>query len=111
MDKASDGVDMETDHRLFDEILWPSLAQRVPAFEELKVYNMSDTRKLYTEMVFEDQVVVSLSRFRAAGRATTNTTHWIRMQSLGLTLSSQTMCLSMDSADTDCRFLPRWGGP
>lgn len=34
---TSDGVSLETDHSIFDDILWPVLARRVPAFEELKV--------------------------------------------------------------------------
>ena len=38
MDKAADGVSLETDHTIFDDMLWPALARRVPAFEELKVY-------------------------------------------------------------------------
>jgi FAD-dependent oxidoreductase domain-containing protein 1 len=38
VDKAADGVDLEAvDYRVFDEVLWPSLAEWVPAFEELKV--------------------------------------------------------------------------
>jgi FAD-dependent oxidoreductase domain-containing protein 1 len=30
-------VDFEVQHALFDEVLWPALAQRVPAFEALRV--------------------------------------------------------------------------
>lgn len=39
MDKTSDGVTMETDHQIFDDVIWPAVAKRVPAFEELKVYS------------------------------------------------------------------------
>lgn len=37
MDKAADGTTLEVDHSIFDEVLWPALARRVTAFEELKV--------------------------------------------------------------------------
>lgn len=37
MDKAADGINLETDYKVFDEVLWPALAERVPAFEEIKV--------------------------------------------------------------------------
>ena len=38
-DKTADGTTLDVDHRLFDEVLWPALAQRATAFEELKVQN------------------------------------------------------------------------
>ncbi len=36
-DHAADPDDFAPDHAIFEEILWPSLARRVPAFERLKV--------------------------------------------------------------------------
>ena len=32
-------MNLEVDYSLFDDIIWPSLANRVPAFETLKVSN------------------------------------------------------------------------
>lgn len=32
-------ADFDVDHALFDDVLWPLLARRVPAFEALKVHN------------------------------------------------------------------------
>jgi glycine/D-amino acid oxidase-like deaminating enzyme len=34
-----DTEDLTVDHGLFDEMMWPALAERVPAFESLKVVN------------------------------------------------------------------------
>ncbi len=36
-DRDPDTLDLTVEHDLFDEILWPALAARVPAFEALKV--------------------------------------------------------------------------
>jgi FAD-dependent oxidoreductase domain-containing protein 1 len=36
-DGAADTDDFEPDHTIFDDILWPALAARIPAFERLKV--------------------------------------------------------------------------
>ena len=32
-----DGEPLEVDYSMFEDVLWPSLAHRVPAFEALKV--------------------------------------------------------------------------
>ena len=34
-----DAEDFELDYRLFEELIWPTLAERVPAFEAIKVVN------------------------------------------------------------------------
>jgi FAD-dependent oxidoreductase domain-containing protein 1 len=34
-----DDLPLEPDHSLFEEVIWPSLAARIPAFEQLKVVN------------------------------------------------------------------------
>jgi len=36
-DADPDGEDLEPDHTLFDDTIWPALAARVPAFEAIKV--------------------------------------------------------------------------
>ena len=36
-DPEDDSVLKSVDHRLFDDVIWPALYERVPAFEELKV--------------------------------------------------------------------------
>ena len=38
-DQTADPHDLEPDHDLFEETLWPALAARIPAFETLKVIN------------------------------------------------------------------------
>jgi len=38
-DADPDDAPLEVDHATFDEVLWPKLAQRVPAFEALRVTN------------------------------------------------------------------------
>ena len=38
-DRTADPNDLEPDHGLFEETLWPALAARIPAFETLKVIN------------------------------------------------------------------------
>jgi len=38
-DHTADPHDLEPDHGLFEETLWPALAARIPAFETLKVVN------------------------------------------------------------------------
>ena len=34
-----DDLPLEPDHTLFEEVIWPALAARIPAFEELRVVN------------------------------------------------------------------------
>lgn len=34
-----DDLPLEPDHTLFEEVIWPALAQRIPAFEQLRVIN------------------------------------------------------------------------
>jgi len=38
-ERDPDTLDLTVEHDLFDEILWPALAERVPAFEAIKVTN------------------------------------------------------------------------
>jgi glycine/D-amino acid oxidase-like deaminating enzyme len=38
-DEPTDSTDLDVDHRLFEEVLWPLLAVRVPAFETIKLIN------------------------------------------------------------------------
>lgn len=44
-DLDHDDVELEVDYSLFDECIWPNLAQRVPAFESLKVRILFCARK------------------------------------------------------------------
>lgn len=37
LDRDADGVELDVDHTLFEEYVWPKMANRVPAFEALKV--------------------------------------------------------------------------
>ncbi|MEE8188039.1 MAG: FAD-binding oxidoreductase [Kiloniellales bacterium] len=36
-DRDSDGADMEPDYAPFEEVIWPTLAKRIPAFEAIKL--------------------------------------------------------------------------
>jgi glycine/D-amino acid oxidase-like deaminating enzyme len=38
-DDDRDDLPLEPDHSLFEEVIWPALAARIPAFEELRVVN------------------------------------------------------------------------
>ncbi|MFX8968908.1 hypothetical protein ABTN10_19720, partial [Acinetobacter baumannii] len=38
-DEDPERFELDVDHHLFDEVMWPALAARVPAFEALKVVN------------------------------------------------------------------------
>jgi len=37
LDRDADGVELDVNHALFEEYVWPKMANRVPAFEALKV--------------------------------------------------------------------------
>jgi FAD-dependent oxidoreductase domain-containing protein 1 len=38
-DKSLDNTNLDVDYRLFDEVVWPTLAARIPAFESIKLVN------------------------------------------------------------------------
>ena len=47
-----DSTDLEVDYSLFEERIWPILAERVPAFEALKVTTIyTPANKIYTVLV------------------------------------------------------------
>jgi glycine/D-amino acid oxidase-like deaminating enzyme len=65
----SDGVPLEDiDHGLFDEVIWPALAARIPAFEALRVtrawagyyeFNRFDQNGLVGHLPGQDRVFVA----------------------------------------------------
>ena len=55
-DNAPDDFGLEVDHALFDEIIWPALAHRIPGFERLKM--LRAWAGLYEYNTFDHSAVI-----------------------------------------------------
>lgn len=50
-EEDKDGDDLEIDYSFFDERLWPVIAERVPAFEALKVGDLCIGKRRKQSMI------------------------------------------------------------
>lgn len=74
----------EVDHALFEEVIWPTLAARIPAYPHSKRYVL-----------------------KRAGPAITNTTHLTITRSLVITRRSKTASLPTASVAMGCNMAPQ----
>lgn len=110
-----DTGNLEVDHQFFEDRIWPHLANRVPAFEKLKVKPgispfCFNAWVLTRERSFSEcQSLVSLpTRWPVPGQVSTTTTPLTRTASLGCTRWLTTCTLPPGSVATACSSLPPW---
>jgi hypothetical protein len=93
----------DVDHKLFENVIWPALYERVPAFAELKV--VGSWAGFYEYNVLDQVVqviyVLEMSVF---------TELWCRMPSSGTIPISAMSYSVMDFLDTGCSSLQLQGG-
>ncbi len=67
------GDDLEVDYSIFEDLIWPKIAMRVPGFDNLKVKTVTASNSCHT--------VYFTCRFKVHGQVTMTTTLETRMLS------------------------------